>query len=304
LVKAESLLKELLTAAPDSPVVHAQVGWLRLAKKEAAGATAEFQRAVQLDPTQLDAVSGLVAQDLAAGRQEEARSRAKALVDQAPASVGPLTLAGRTNLMTGRFEDAEGMLNRAIEADPSALEAYSTLGQVYLQQRRLEDARKIFEQRAKRESRPVEALTMVGLIYEMQQRTDDARKVFEQVLSLDPNATVAANNLAWIYAENGGNLDVALQLAKVAQAALPDSPETSDTLGWVYLKKEIYDLSISTFRRAVEVAPTNAKFQYHLGLAYARSGDKNRAKTTLQTALRLKSDFDGAADAKRVLDGL
>ena len=109
----------------------------------------------------------------------------------------------------------------------------------------------------------------------MQNRTDDARRAFEQVLALDPKASVAANNLAWIYAENGGNLDVAMQLAQTAQAALPDSGETSDTLGWIYLKKEIYGLSITTLRRAVELEPKNPKFHYHLGLAYARSGDKH-----------------------------
>jgi Flp pilus assembly protein TadD len=138
----------------------------------------------------------------------------------------------------------------------------------------------------------------------MQNRTEDARRVFEKVLELDPKAPVAANNLAWIYAENGGNLDVALQLAQTALSALPDSGEATDTLGWVYLKKEIYGLSITTFRRAVQVAPTNPTFHYHLGLAYARSGDKDRAKSTLQAALRLKPDFAGAADAKRVLEGL
>ena len=293
-----------MTAVPDSAIVHAQMGWLRLAKKDAAGATAEFERALQLDPLQLDAVSGLVAQDLGAGRGAEARNRVQALVDRAPNDAGLLTLAGRTNLMTGQFADAEKMLKRAIEADPGALEAYSTLGQVYLQQHRIEDARHEFERRAARETRPVASLTMVALIYQMQKRTDDARRVFEQVLAFDPKASVAANNLAWIYAENGGNLDVALQLAKTAQAALPDSAEASDTLGWVYLKKEIYGLSITTFRRAIELAPKNPTFHYHLGLAYARSGDKDRAKSTLQTALRLKSDFAGAADAKRVLEGL
>jgi Flp pilus assembly protein TadD len=228
----------------------------------------------------------------------------QALVDQAPNDSGLLMLAGRTDLMTGQFADAEKMLKRAIEADPGALEAYSTLGQVYLQQKRVEDARHEFELRAGRETRPVAALTMVALIYQMQKRTDDARRVFEQVLAFDPKASVAANNLAWIYAENGGNMDVALQLGKTAQAALPDSAEASDTLGWVYLKKELYGLSITTFRRAIELAPKNPTFHYHLGLAYARSGDKDRARSTLQTALRLKSDFDGATDAKRVLEGL
>ena len=223
------------------------------------------------------------------------------MVDKAPQNAVLLTLAGRTNLVTGEFAEAEKLLNRAIEADPNSLDAYSHLGQVYLQQKRIDDARREFERRAARETRPIGSLTMVALIYEMQNRTDDARKAFEQVLALDPKASVAANNLAWIYAENGGNLDVAMQLAQTAQAALPDSGETSDTLGWVYLKKEIYGLSITTLRRAVELEPKNPKFHYHLGLAYARSGDAQRAKSTLQTALQLRPDFDGADDAKRVL---
>jgi len=226
------------------------------------------------------------------------------MVEKAPKDAGLLTLAGRTNLLTGQFDEAEKMLKRAIEADPGALEAYSTLGQVYLQQRRIEDARHEFERRSVLETRPVSSLTMVALIYQMQNRTEDAKRVFEKVLELDPKASVAANNLAWIYAENGGNLDVALQLAQTALSALPDSGEATDTLGWIYLKKEVYGLSIATLRRAVQVAPTNPTFHYHLGLAYARSGDKDRAKSTLQAALRLKSDFAGAADAKRILEGL
>ena len=59
---------------------------------------------------------------------------------------------------------------------------------------------------------------MVGLIYQMQKRTDEARQAFERVVALDPKAPIAANNLAWIYAENGGNLDVALQHAQAAHA--------------------------------------------------------------------------------------
>ncbi len=148
---------------------------------------------------------------------------------------------------------------------------------------------------------PVAALTMVGLIYQMQDRTKDAQKTFEQVLALDPKSAIAANNLAWIYSENGGNLDVALQLAQTARASLPDSSETADTLGWIYMKKELYSLSIEMFRRAIDTEPKNPAFQYHLGFAYARQGDTTKAKTILETALRLNPEFKDAADAKRLL---
>jgi Flp pilus assembly protein TadD len=44
--------------------------------------------------------------------------------------------------------------------------------------------------------------------------------------------------------------------------------------------------------------------QYHLGLAYAKSGNKEEARKALEQALALDPKFDGSADAQRVLAGL
>jgi len=55
------------------------------------------------------------------------------------------------------------------------------------------------------------------------------------------------------------------------------------------------------FRRAVENEPKNPAFQYHLGFAYARQGDTLKAKSQLETALRLNPEFKDAAEAKRLL---
>src|SRR6185295_18219927 len=112
-------------------------------------------------------------------------------------------------------------------------------------------------------------------------------------------AAVAANNLAWIYAEEGQNLDVALQLAQTAKAQLPERPEVNDTLGWVYYKKGLATLAIPAFRDSVEKAPKSAVYQYHLGLAYAKAGDKEAARKALTAALQMDPKFSGAADAQR-----
>ena len=48
----------------------------------------------------------------------------------------------------------------------------------------------------------------------------------------------------------------------------------------------------------------NPTYQYHLGLAYAKTGDRQKAKEALQRALAIKADFSGAEEAKKVLETL
>ena len=57
-------------------------------------------------------------------------------------------------------------------------------------------------------------------------------------------------------------------------------------------------------QEAVQVDPGNPAFHYHLGLAYVQTGDKAVARTALEQALKLKADFDGADDARKVLKTL
>jgi tetratricopeptide (TPR) repeat protein len=77
-----------------------------------------------------------------------------------------------------------------------------------------------------------------------------------------------------------------------------------DTLGWVYYKKELATLAISSFEQALARDPANASYMYHLGLAHLKNGDKAKARESLEKALKAKPDFPEASDAKRLLAGL
>jgi Flp pilus assembly protein TadD len=138
----------------------------------------------------------------------------------------------------------------------------------------------------------------------VQNRTQEARARYERVLSINPRSPVAANNLAWLYAESDGNLDVAVDLALTARAGLPDQAAVSDTLGWVYYKKKRFEQAIPPLRDSVAKEPRNAEYQFHLGLAYAKAGQPAKAREALQQALTLKPDFAGATEAKQVLASL
>ena len=72
------------------------------------------------------------------------------------------------------------------------------------------------------------------------------------MLAIDPRSAIAANNLAWIYLDSGENLDIALQLAQTAKAALPNLPQVNDTLGWIFYKKGLFSLAEGPLKLAVE----------------------------------------------------
>ena len=139
------------------------------------------------------------------------------------------------------------------------------------------------------------------MIFEVQNKPEEPQKRYEAILDRDPEAAAAANNLAWLYAERGGDLDKALRLAQTARRIIPDDPRVSDTLGWVYYKKLLPSLAVPEFERSVEKDPGNPVYHYHLGVAYLEAGDKAKARAALQHALKLQPNFAGADEARVAL---
>jgi Tfp pilus assembly protein PilF len=300
LARAERELKALETQYPQVAAVHVQAGSLALVKNDVASAHAHFEQAQKLDPNSSEPVAGLIA--LAFKRKDNAG--AKALIEQRlkEGSTAALqVLAARTYIVLKDPGSAEKALRAAIAEDPSHLEAYGMLGQLHLSQEKLDEARKEFEALATRQEKPVGPLTMSGVILQTQGRLDEAKRKYEDALGIDSRATVAANNLAWILAESGEDLNRALELAKSATASSPDAPELMDTLGWVYYKKDQPELAIPIFRRAVAKAADNPNFRYHLGLALLKTGDVTNGRPELQRALTLGASQATATEIRRLL---
>jgi tetratricopeptide (TPR) repeat protein len=251
----------------------------------------------------MEALGGLTALDLSTGNVAGARARIDARLATSP-TPALLVLAARTYAASREFAAAESFLKKAIEKEPTLLPAYGMLGQLYLVQRRLGDAKRELSALASRQTRPVGALTMLGVICQLEGDIGKAEEQYSKALALDDKAAVAANNLAWLYADRGEKLDIALQLARTAVAGLPDSAEALDTLGWVYYKKALPNFSIEPFRQAAESDPENPTYHYHLGLALAKKGNAEGARQSLTRALKLKPDFDEAEDARAVLQAL
>jgi tetratricopeptide (TPR) repeat protein len=302
--RASTELASLLQRFPKSAAVHVQQGMLLGRRQQLADARKEFNTALALQPGSIEAISGLTALDLIDRQVNAAKARLAPILADPHARPVALMLAARAYVSTGDLKTSEELLKRILTVDPEYLDAYGALAQLYARQGRLDEALNELTTLAQKQSRPVAALTLAGMILQTQGKDAEARTTFEHVMQLDGEAPVAANNLAWILVQTGGNLDVALHLAQTAQRKLPKVAEVNDTLGFIYYKKSLPALAVPALRASVESDPNNPSYHYHLGLAYVLAGDTAQARQSLSKALALKPHFDGAKDAQSILDSL
>jgi tetratricopeptide (TPR) repeat protein len=263
-----------------------------------------LEQATIADPGDPEPLEALVTLDLQSNNVARARARADQRLQARPGDSRVLVLSARTRGATGDMTGMVELLNRAIQADSTNTTAYALLGQSLAAQGRLKEALHEYERVVERDPRSVPANIMVAMLLEGLGRTGEAEKKYERVLELNPRAAVAANNLAWLIAERGGDLDFALQLAQSAKEGLPEAPHVNDTLAWIFYLKDLPDLALPALRLAIERDPTNPIYHHHAGLAHLKSGDLDSARVSFETALKISPTFNGSTEAKQALGRL
>jgi tetratricopeptide (TPR) repeat protein len=298
---ADREIAVLIKEYPTSSAVHVLDAAFRLNKKDLAGARKAYDRVVELDPASLDALIGLTAIDILQKKTVTARARVEASLAADPKRPQVLVLAARLHLADRDLAKAEQALRQVLEIESNNTDAYTMLGAVFAAQKKLDSARAEYDELARRNQKNIAARTMSAMIVQAEGQVEDAKKRYAQILEIDPRAAVAANNLASIYADQGENLDLAMQLAQRAVDLLPDRAEVRDTIGWIYYRKQVPILAVRPFEEATAMDPNNPTYRYHLGLAYAKTGDSTRARQALQGALQLNPKL---LEARRELNML
>jgi tetratricopeptide (TPR) repeat protein len=117
-------------------------------------------------------------------------------------------------------------------------------------------------------------------------RREQAKPIYEQILKISPDHPIALNNLAYIKAEDGVELDLALSMAQRARQKLPNSPDIADTLGWIYIKKNLTDDAVRIFNDLVKKDPANPSYRFHYAQALYQKGDRPSARREAEAALK------------------
>jgi putative PEP-CTERM system TPR-repeat lipoprotein len=299
--KAAAIVASLQKQYPNATGLHNLNALIELSKNNPAGARASYAKSLEIDRNNVEALNGIVRIDVAGKRVKEATDRLDDVAAQPTPSVDLLFTVATGYALVGAFDKSEAALKRALERDPARLKGYTMLGQLYAQTRRLADAKTQFQDLVKRNPNSVPAWTMIGMIEEAQGLPADAQKSYAHALSLDKRAAVAANNLAWLYVSSGTKLEEALALAQSAAEQIRDEPAVNDTLGWIYVKKDMGGRAIPLLESAVKASPNDPTFRYHLGTAYFKSSDWKKARVELEKALELNPKIAQADEIRKAL---
>jgi tetratricopeptide (TPR) repeat protein len=287
---SKTLLNAMVKASPSSPEIHYQLGMVALAENRYQDAEDSFKRAYELNPANSRALMGMVATDMAQHKPDAALALLQVESKKAPNRLDLLVGLGNTAAQAGRYDEALGYYQRVLDGlDKNSRargEMYLRMGETY--HAKGDDNNAIAALQKARTALPdsENVLSVLALILDSGGHRGEARSVYEAIIRMNPNNAIALNNLAYLMVESGLDSDIALSYAQRAKQLLPDMPEVSDTLGWIYLKKAQYDYAVNAFQDLVAKAPGHSTFHYHLAMAYKQKGDKGKAIAELHEALK------------------
>lgn len=273
------------------------------------------------------------------GQYDKAMQEFETALKNARISYKPLEEIIKVYLKTDRKQEALDYLNRRIAAGKDTVFEHQLKGQVYLELSQPAEALQEFNKAMqdtrwempflsaasvlaadKQYVRAIEVLngalkkvekilpvqTQLASLYEKNREYNRAIEVYGDILKVNPANQVAANNMASLlvdYSQDDAQaIARALDLTRVIDHI--QHPAFQDTVGWVYLKSNRVQDAIQVLKKVVASAPEVAIFQYHLGMAYQKAGDKVNAKTHLEKAVSSDQPFSGKDDAAQLLKTL
>ena len=304
---AEQDARKAMDRAPQDARPYVQMGNIHLAQKHFDQAVGFYQQALDRDPSSSDALSGVMNTYFAAKQPEKAIAAANAQIARFPNNSNFYDLLG-TALFNGRKDlpAAEAALRKAIELDKNNTDALEKLGKVQIQAGSADQALALYQQSIKDHPGEVGFYILSGELFEAKQDWDHAKAMYQQALNIQPDNPLAANNLAYVMLQQGGNVDLALDMAEKARRGMPDSPNAADTLGWAYYQKGVYHSAIDLFQESLRLsdkigAADDPTVHYHLGLAYQKTNQPAQARQQLEKALKINPNN---ADARKALSEL
>jgi tetratricopeptide (TPR) repeat protein len=286
---------------PRSPAPQEHLGRVLAAKGDYAGAEKAYESSLALVPDYAAALSGLAEVLQKEGKSKQAAVRMDRQIAAQPKAFQLRVAKAEFCIAQKDWSCAENSYQQVLSLNPYYVNGYLALAHIYAATNRPQQMIQQYEAARSKFPEYLPTYILLGQVYEYVGDVEHARQTYQDALKVDPNSYQSMSHLARLYADHGGSLNDALQLAQKAKSEQPDDPDVNDTLGWVYYKQGLYRSAVPPLEAAVANSPQVARYQYHLGMAYFAAGETSQAHASLQAALRSGLNGDDARSAQAAL---
>lgn len=293
---------ELQRDQPDNPLGYHLAGVAAQQQNDHQGAVAAFEKALQRSPDAIEPLVALANSLIALKRSDEAEERVSAALQRNPSNLLALSTLGDLKAAAGQAKQAAEYYERALAVHSKVPRLYIRLASVLAGEGSLAEAVAVLERGVRETERDPALLFQLATTQDKRGDVEAAIAVYEELLQRFPDAPLAKNNLAMLYANHpqpADRLNKALQLA--VDFKDHEVPAFRDTLGWVRYQRREYQLAADVFKSIVAEHPQMTETQYHLAMAYLKIGRTADTKKILERILAEDKPFPGRSDAEQLL---
>jgi serine/threonine-protein kinase len=223
----------------------------------------QYVRAVELEPTNDDAIRGLASAYAKLGRTDEAEKTLQVAISVRPQYWKGYNSLGALYVSEGRYEEAAKMFSQVIALAPDSFRGYSNLGATYIRLGRYSEAIKSLQNSIKIRSTE-DAFSNLGTAFYSLRQFQEAGKSYSEAAKLNDQNYVVWGNLGDSYYYSGNRADATLAYKKAASLA----------------------------EQRLEVNPRDASVLSDIAGYYAMLGRRQEAFNHLNQALQLSGNKD------------
>jgi tetratricopeptide (TPR) repeat protein len=278
------------------PELLAQDGLLKFRQRDYVAARASIEEGLKKAPSDVRLLAALAAVYTGQNKTTEFTERLRQYAQENKLATVQF-FAGDWLRRVGDRAGTRAFLLAAKAADPTFHEADFALAELDISEGKLESARSLLNQLAALRDRDVSLRARIAELEVQRQHVPEAIEQYRKIIAADRSNIYALNNLAYLLA--GQNQpDEALAYAQQAKELAPTLPQVDDTLGWVLYHKAIYGEAVMHLEAAAKKSSDPA-IEYHLGLAYFKTGKNERGAQLLKQALKQAPNMEEAKLARK-----
>jgi tetratricopeptide (TPR) repeat protein len=277
-----------------------QDGLWKLRTGDAAAAQAPLEEALKIAPDDLLALQALNQTYVVRKNVPGGLAKVKEYAARAPKSAPIQIFLGQLLFAGGDLKQSRTAFLAAKAVDPKSTQPDLALTQLDYRERKYDKARAKLDGILSANPGDSTALLWVGIVEEAKGDRETAISYYRKAVASNPDEAQACNNLAYLLAERGSDVDQALKYAQRAAELAPQSPAYADTLGWILYRQGLYPSAVKYLEQA-SANPADVRWKYHLAMAYARAGDYGHGQATLVAALKADPNVPEAKLALQVV---